>query len=238
MRTHSRYTVGLTSLLLNFLKKEIPSVVLPRFSLDAFGAAIEKYRVTITSVVPPVLNSIAKEDIEARYDLRSLRVLNVGAAPVSPGLIGEIGRKFNHAVVVSNGYGLTETSPVTHKLPLEYTRSHSGYIGRLMSNTVARIVDANGEDVPGDNRSSGELWIKGPQVMRGYLNNAAATAACMTPDGFFKTGDVAIYDAQTRLFKIVDRMKVCLCMCVRYSLLTCTGRKLSSTRAHKSHRRR
>ncbi|TIB07828.1 hypothetical protein E3P92_03949 [Wallemia ichthyophaga] len=198
---------GLTSLLLNFLKRENMSVVLPRFSLEAFGAAVEKYRVTLTAVVPPILHSIAKEDVERRHGMSSLKILNVGAAPVSPKLIEQIGEKFNSSVLVSNGYGLTETSPVTHKLPLEYARSHSGYIGRMLSNTTARLVDENGKDVPGDNKSSGELWIKGPQVMRGYLNNPQATAQCMTSDGYFKTGDIAIYDDQTFLFKIVGRLK-------------------------------
>lgn len=80
-------------------------MVLPRFSLDAFGAAVQKYGITLTSVVPPILNSIAKEDIERRFDMSSLRVLNVGAAPVSDDLIKQIGDKFNQTVLVSNGYG-------------------------------------------------------------------------------------------------------------------------------------
>ncbi|TIA78977.1 hypothetical protein E3P98_03576, partial [Wallemia ichthyophaga] len=97
--------------------------------------------------------------------------------------------------------GLTETSPLVCKLPLEYTKTHPSYVGRLVCNTTARLVDENGQDVPGDNKSSGELWIKGPQVMKGYLNRPDATAESMTSDGFFKTGDIAIYDSKTRLFK-------------------------------------
>ncbi|TIB95876.1 AMP binding protein [Wallemia mellicola] len=185
------------------------SVILPKFEINAFGAAIEKYKVTVTSLVPPIIVLLANTDIDKKYNFSSLRLLQVGAAPLGEEVTKKIAHKFNDVITIAQGYGLTETTPVTHKMSLEYAKSHSGYIGRLLPNTIARVVDENGRDVPGDNKSSGDprLWIKGPQVMKGYLNRPDATAECMTPDGFFKTGDVAIWDNKLNLFKIVDRLK-------------------------------
>ena len=124
------------------------------------------------SLVPPILVLLANTDIEKKYDLSSLRILQSGAAPLGEELINKLRKKFNH-IIYTQGYGqylfkvksifliaysigLTETSPVTHKLPVYNTTTHSGYCGILMPNTVARIVDENGNDVPGDNKSSGE----------------------------------------------------------------------------------
>ncbi|TIB32824.1 hypothetical protein E3P84_02411 [Wallemia ichthyophaga] len=198
---------GLVVTMFYYMTHEAKSVLLPRFDPDVFGAAVEKYKVSVGSIVPPILVLIANTDIDKRYNLSSLRILQVGAAPVGEELIQKLSTKFNDVITVPQGYGLTETSPITHKIPLEYAKSHSGYIGRLIPNTSARIVDENGMDVPGDNKASGELWVKGPQVMKGYLNRPEATAECMTADDFFKTGDVAIFDKKTQLFKIVDRLK-------------------------------
>jgi 4-coumarate--CoA ligase len=101
------------------------------------------------------------------------------------------------------GFGMTELAPVSHVTPLSSPRS--GASGLAVPNTLCRIVnpDSGGDMAPGE---EGELWIKGPQVMIGYLNNEQATKETLTPDGWLKTGDVAIIDEDGYMF-IVDRLK-------------------------------
>ena len=107
---------------------------------------------------------------------------------------------------VRQGYGLTELSPVSHKSRLaRVAETPPGSVGALVPNTEARLVDpATEEDVP--EGEQGEIWIRGPQVMRGYLNNPEATADTMVEDGWLRTGDIARVDGEGFFF-IVDRLK-------------------------------
>jgi acyl-CoA synthetase (AMP-forming)/AMP-acid ligase II len=103
------------------------------------------------------------------------------------------------------GYGLTETSPVTHTIPPDPQRNKPGSIGPPLAGTECRLVDPEtGEDVAEGER--GELWIRGPQVMQGYLNNAEATAGTVDADGWLHSGDIATVDGDG-YFQIVDRLK-------------------------------
>ena len=102
------------------------------------------------------------------------------------------------------GYGLTETSPVTHVIRPD-GENKPGSIGRPLLGTECRLVDPEtGEDVGEGER--GELWIRGPQVMQGYLNNEEASAATVDADGWLHTGDIAVVDSGG-YFEIVDRLK-------------------------------
>jgi len=105
---------------------------------------------------------------------------------------------------VKQGYGLTETSPTTNAQEWEHWRSHIGSIGKLCPNMEARFVDEDGKDVP--HGEDGELWMKGPNVFKGYLNNDAATKSSFTDDGWFKTGDVG-HVTDEGMFYITDRVK-------------------------------
>src|SRR4029453_12652996 len=109
-------------------------------------------------------------------------------------------------VPIRQGYGLTEVSPVSHKSRLaKVDEPPPGSVGALIPNTEARLVDAEtGEDVP--QGEEGEIWIRGPQVMRGYLNNPAATSETLTGDGWLRTGDIGRID-ENGFFYIVDRLK-------------------------------
>jgi acyl-CoA synthetase (AMP-forming)/AMP-acid ligase II len=138
-----------------------------------------------------------------RFDLSSLEVIMSGAAPLGGDLANEAGGRLG--ALVMQGYGLTETSPVTHMIPDEPGKERSGSIGFPIPNTECRIVDpVTGEDVGGD--EVGELWIRGPQVMKGYLNNDEATKITVDDDGWLHTGDMAKVD-QDGYFFIVDRLK-------------------------------
>jgi acyl-CoA synthetase (AMP-forming)/AMP-acid ligase II len=126
-----------------------------------------------------------------------------GAAPLDGDLAAACAERLGCAV--QQGYGMTELSPVSHAQPFGVTSSKPGSIGGLLPNTQARVVDvATGADLgPG---LPGELLIRGPQVMLGYLGKPAETASTIEPDGWLHTGDLALVDADGDFF-IVDRVK-------------------------------
>ena len=184
------------------LRQGATIVSMPRFDLELFLGTIQKHRVSYANLVPPIILALAKHPLVANFDLSSLRTIMSGAAPLSADLAQACASRIG--CMVRQGYGLTETSPVTHFHPFTDDRVELGSVGPGIPSTECRLVDSDtGFDVsPGDR---GELWIRGPQVMKGYFNKPEATAACLTPDGWFKTGDVGV--EENGWFRIVDRVK-------------------------------
>jgi acyl-CoA synthetase (AMP-forming)/AMP-acid ligase II len=127
-----------------------------------------------------------------------------GAAPLDADLAQRAEERIG--APIRQGYGMTELSPVSHKSRLaRIEETPRGSIGALIPNTEARLVDPEtGEDVP--EGEEGEIWIRGPQVMRGYLNNDEATAEALVGDGWIRTGDIGRVD-ENGFFYIVDRLK-------------------------------
>lgn len=194
---------GMVVIMLGAIVEGATIITMPRFELEQFLSIMAKHRITYGNVVPPIILALAKHPAVSAYDLSSLRTLFSGAAPLSDDLAGACARRLN--VRVRQGYGLTETSPVTHFHPIESEVVKFGSVGPPIPGTECRLVNPDtGADVPAGER--GELWIRGPQVMKGYLNKPDATAACLTSDGWFKTGDVATVD-EDGWFAIVDRVK-------------------------------
>ncbi|SPC60881.1 related to 4-coumarate-CoA ligase [Ustilago sp. UG-2017b] len=183
------------------------SVVLPRFDLDVFCSAVEKFKCNVSYVVPPILVLLAKDPRAKKYNLKSLKWVMSGAAPLGAELSLEV-EATHPGLKVTQGWGLSETSPTaTFARPDEY-HAHMGSCGRLLAGVEGRLVDEDGNDVgfeQGENGKPGEFWVRGPTIMKGYLNNKEATDDCITPDGWFKTGDVAIM--KDNFFWIVDRKK-------------------------------
>jgi acyl-CoA synthetase (AMP-forming)/AMP-acid ligase II len=178
-------------------------VTMPRFELAEFLRVIQDYRITRAFVVPPIVLALAKDPLVDQFDLSSLEFVNSGAAPLSAEL--EAACRTRLGCRMTQGYGLTETSPVTHAVADHLAGQMPGTIGPAIPNTECRIVDvATGEDLP--QGEPGELLIRGPQVMKGYLNHPAATARAIDPDGWLHTGDVARVDDQGAV-RIVDRIK-------------------------------
>lgn len=176
-------------------------VTLPRFDLAEFLATIESHRVTRVAAVPPIVIALAKHPMVDDFDLSSLVQVGSGAAPLSAD-VERLAAERTGAEIVQ-GYGLTETSPVTHAVSPEDARP--GSIGVLVPNTEARLVDPEtGTDLAVG--SPGELWLRGPQVMKGYLGNPAATAECIDDDGWFHTGDIGYVDEEGHWY-ITDRLK-------------------------------
>ncbi|KAF8653316.1 hypothetical protein AX16_004016 [Volvariella volvacea WC 439] len=189
-------------------------IIQPRFDPVAFCADIEKYKIAMALIVPPVLVVLARHPAVDQYDMSTLEVLFSGAAPLGASLTKQVAerllskRKGKGPVHILQGYGLTETSPTTHLVPKEDGERKMGSIGILLPNLEARlVVDGDGDGAidakPGE---PGELWLRGPSIMKGYLNNPTATKESITPDGWFKTGDIARQDEEG-FYYVVDRRK-------------------------------
>jgi acyl-CoA synthetase (AMP-forming)/AMP-acid ligase II len=175
-------------------------VTMPRFDLDQFLGLIAERGVTRAYVVPPIALALAKHPAVDAADLSSLTLIMSGAAPLGAELTAQVAERVGCPVM--QGYGMTETSPVTHMVPPTDTAGRGGKIGVPLPDTEARVVDPK----TGEDAERGELWIRGPQVMKGYLNNAEATADTIDAEGWLHTGDVAEVDADGH-FEIVDRLK-------------------------------
>jgi acyl-CoA synthetase (AMP-forming)/AMP-acid ligase II len=159
--------------------------------------------VTYAFVAPPITLALAKQPVVAGYDLSRLRVIISGGAPLSAEVTNACSERIG--CPVKQGYGLTETSPVTHLGPANPERVAPGSIGLLIPNTEAMIVDLESGTAL-DPAQHGELWIRGPQVMKGYLHRPDATAQMITADGWLRTGDLGYAD-QDGSFFVVDRLK-------------------------------
>ncbi len=194
---------GMTVLMNLGLRTGMTIVTMPRFDLEGFLGAIQEHQVTRAYVVPPIALALAKHPLVDSFDLSSLDGVFSGAAPLGAELEVAVAERLGCRV--SQGYGMTETSPVTHAVPHEEGAGRPGTIGPALPNTECRIVDSEtGEDAAEGER--GELWIRGPQVMQGYLNNEEATRATIDDEGWLHTGDVAVVDGDG-YFAIVDRVK-------------------------------
>jgi hypothetical protein len=184
------------------LERGATIALMPRFDLPGFLGAIQEHKVNRAYVVPPIALALAKHPLIDDYDLSSLDMIMSGAAPLGPELEEACAKRLGCRVL--QGYGMTELSPVTHVIPMD-GQSKPGSIGPSVPNTESRIVDVEtGKDVELGER--GELWIRGPQVMKGYLNNDEATKETDRRRGWLHTGDVAIADEDGYL-TIVDRVK-------------------------------
>ncbi|SDF62104.1 Acyl-CoA synthetase (AMP-forming)/AMP-acid ligase II [Lentzea fradiae] len=178
-------------------------VTLPRFDLPEFLRVIAEHRTDVVYIAPPVAVALAKHPIVDNYDLSPLKTLFSGAAPLDEDLAAAVNKRIGCRVV--QGYGMTEMSPVSHAIPVAREDISVGTVGLIVPNLECRLVDpATGQDVGVGDR--GELWCRGPNVMKGYLNNPEATAATLDSDGWLHTGDVAVIDDKG-VVSIVDRVK-------------------------------
>ena len=186
------------------LAKGASIVNMPRFDLDQLLGILEDHGVTWLHVAPPVILALATAPQVEGRDLSKLKLVISGAAPLDAELSGRAEERIG--APIRQGYGMTELSPVSHKSRLaRVEETPPGSVGALIPNTEARLVDPEtGEDVP--EGEEGEIWIRGPQVMKGYLNNPEATSETLTDDGWLRTGDIGRVD-ENGFFYIVDRLK-------------------------------
>eukprot|EP00753_Platysulcus_tardus_P004558 PLAT12543.27.p1 GENE.PLAT12543.27~~PLAT12543.27.p1 ORF type:complete len:334 (+),score=192.79 PLAT12543.27:244-1245(+) len=178
-------------------------VTLPSFSPDSFLSAMDSYSVTKAHLVPPIISFLAKHTLVDDYDLSALQWIMSAAAPLGSELSTALVDRLGGTLSVRQGYGLSELSPISHIAPL--TGAHAASCGQLVSNSEGKLVDVStGEALP--RGQEGEVCVRGPQVMLGYLNNAEATAETIDDDGWLHTGDIGYIDDDD-MWYIVDRAK-------------------------------
>ncbi|MFJ8310889.1 MULTISPECIES: 4-coumarate--CoA ligase family protein [unclassified Streptomyces] len=209
---------GMTALMNAPLRGGATVVVLPRFDLDQFLGAIEKHRITGLYVAPPIVLALAKHPAVAQYDLSSLEYVVSAAAPLDSRLAAACSGRLK-LPPVRQAYGMTELSPGTHAVPLavpdpspsSQLRSsrgdpNPGAVGKLLPSTEMRILRLDDPARDAEPGEAGEVAIRGPQVMKGYLGRPDATAALIDADGWVHTGDVGRVDEDGWLY-VVDRVK-------------------------------
>ncbi len=192
---------GMQVLMNFFLSRGSTIVTVPRFDLEQSLGLIQQHRITRLFAVPPIVLALAKHPMVDDFDLSSLKQVFSGAAPLGAELALEAAARIDCEVV--QGYGMTEMSPVSHVTRMGGFKP--GTCGVTVANTECRIVDSENGDDQGVG-GVGELWVRGPQVMKGYLNNPEATAQTIDSDGWLHTGDVGFIDEDGHL-TIVDRVK-------------------------------
>ncbi|KAG8638719.1 4-coumarate--CoA ligase-like 9 isoform X2 [Manihot esculenta] len=179
-------------------------VLMERFDFEGMLRAVEKYKVNYMPVSPPLIVAFVKSELINRYDLSSLLMLACGGAPLGKDVADKFKEKFPHVDIIQ-GYGLTETGGgATRMIGPEEAKKH-GSVGLLVENMEAKIVDPEtGVALPPGQR--GELWLRGPTIMRGYVGDEKATSETLDSEGWLKTGDLCYFDSQGFLY-IVDRLK-------------------------------
>jgi len=186
-------------------------VMIQRFDPPEIFRLIEKERVKYCSLVPAMATALVNCPERPKYDLSSLQRINIGGAMSSPTLVREVEEKLG--CTCYSGYGLTETSPVLsislQKAGLEWKGqerfARQAMTGYAVPGAELRVVDANGEDVPRDGQSVGEIIARSDGVMHGYWQQPGASAEVLR-GGWFHTGDLAVWDNQNYIL-IVDRQK-------------------------------
>jgi acyl-CoA synthetase (AMP-forming)/AMP-acid ligase II len=186
------------------LAKGSTIVTMQRHDLDGMLELVERHRMTWLHIAPPIVLGFATAPQVDERDTSSLKMVISGAAPLDADLA--VRAEARIGAPIRQGYGMTELSPVSHKSRLaRIAETPPGSVGALIPNTEARLVDPEtGEDAA--EGEEGEIWIRGPQVMRGYLNNAEATDETLVEDGWLRTGDIGRVD-ENGFFFIVDRLK-------------------------------
>ena len=193
---------GLNVLLNPALTLGATLVLMPRFDIAPLLGLLVSEQVTTMPTVPPALNALCQAAEAGQFPQNHrLRWIKSGAAPMPP----ELGRRFTSltGVLVCQGYGMTEASPVTHLGYLEPELYRAESIGQPLVQTDCRVLDIEGNEVPAG--SPGELVMRGPQFMMGYWKEPQATAAVLR-DGWYWSGDVVSRDAED-FYYVLDRVK-------------------------------
>ncbi|KAI3907073.1 hypothetical protein MKX01_027974 [Papaver californicum] len=198
---------SLNSVLLCGLRAGAAILIMQKFEIISLMELVQKYKVSIAPFVPPIVLAIAKSPVVDNYDLSSIRTVMSGAAPMGKELEDTVRAKLPNAKL-GQGYGMTEAGPVLSMclaFAKEPSEVKSGSCGTVVRNAEMKIVDPEtGLSLP--RHQSGEICIRGDQIMKGYLNDPEATRITIDKDGWLHTGDIGYIDDDEEIF-IVDRLK-------------------------------
>ncbi|XP_057450180.1 4-coumarate--CoA ligase 2 [Lotus japonicus] len=198
---------SLNSVLLCALRAGSGVLLMPKFEIGSLLELIQKHRVSVAMVVPPLVLALAKNPKVAEFDLSSIRLVLSGAAPLGKELEEALRSRVPQAVL-GQGYGMTEAGPVL-SMSLGFAKqpfpTKSGSCGTVVRNAELKVLDPETGCSLGYNQP-GEICIRGQQIMKGYLNDEKATATTIDAEGWLHTGDVGYIDDDDEIF-IVDRVK-------------------------------
>lgn len=199
------HVYGLSVIVFGQLQRGNTIVTMPKFDFIQMLQAIQDYRITNLPLVPPIMIALAKQDIIRKYDLSSVIEMTSGAAPLGKETLEGICKRMPTAQDVRQGYGMTETTGIASIAILKTAKKNYATVGPLVSGMEAAVVDPiTGRRLPPNKQ--GELWLRGPNIMQGYLNNPEATAATLDKDGWLHTGDLVYIDDEGNIY-IMDRLK-------------------------------
>ncbi|CAN1267960.1 4-coumarate--CoA ligase-like 9 [Linum perenne] len=179
-------------------------VLMQRFDFEGMLRAVEKYRVTYMPVSPPIIVGMLKSELTKKYDLSSLFVLGCGGAPLGKDVAEKFMEKFPNVDIIQ-GYGLTESGGGGTRMINAEESKHYGSAGRISENLEAKVVDPETGEALGPEQR-GEIWLRGPVIMQGYVGNDKETAETLDSEGWLKTGDLGYFNKEGYLY-IVDRLK-------------------------------
>ncbi|EEF42352.1 4-coumarate--CoA ligase 2 [Ricinus communis] len=198
---------SLNSVLLCSLRAGAAVLLMQKFQIGALLELIQKHKVSVAAVVPPLVLALAKNPMVAEFDLSSIRVVLSGAAPLGKELEDALRSRVPQAIL-GQGYGMTEAGPVL-SMCLGFAKqpfpTKSGSCGTVVRNAELKVIDPETGCSLGYNQP-GEICIRGPQIMKGYLNDPEATANTIDVEGWLHTGDIGYVDDDDEIF-IVDRVK-------------------------------
>ncbi|MFQ6623750.1 hypothetical protein Gotur_003740 [Gossypium turneri] len=198
---------SLNSVLLCSLRAGAAVLLMQKFEIGTLLELIQRHKVSVAAVVPPLVVLLAKNPVVAQFDLSSIRVVLSGAAPLGKELEDALRGRVPQAVL-GQGYGMTEAGPVL-SMCLGFAKqpfpTKSGSCGTVVRNAELKVIDPETGCSLGYNQP-GEICIRGSQIMKGYLNDSVATAATIDVEGWLHTGDIGYVDEDDEIF-IVDRVK-------------------------------
>jgi 4-coumarate--CoA ligase len=203
---------GLTMFVIKPVYSGVTTYVMDKFEIERWCSLVQQHRITYSYIVPPIAIHLSKHPSVSSYDLSSIRMTNCGAAPLGKEVVEAVFKRTG--IRVKQGYGLSETSPGLFHQRWDEWLSGAGSVGWLLPNMEAKFCQ------PIDESSStrkaleqelqlgevGEVHVRGPNVFLGYHNNDSATAECLSPEGWFRTGDIGYLDSNNNLH-ITDRAK-------------------------------
>jgi acyl-CoA synthetase (AMP-forming)/AMP-acid ligase II len=198
------HIMGMAVTMVGGLCRGATLVTMPRFDFEVCLGAIQDHQVTSAVVAPPITTALAKHPLVDGYDLSSLRLLTSGGAPLGGGVQQACAARLGCRT--AQGWGMTELAGAgSVSPPADQAADTPGTVGWCVAGAELRIVDpASGAELGAG--EVGELWFRGPNVMKGYLHNPAATAATISDDGWCRTGDIGQVD-RDGFVQIVDRLK-------------------------------
>ncbi|PWA00697.1 hypothetical protein BB558_003248 [Smittium angustum] len=194
---------GLMICLFTGLANGVGIVSYPKFEMKSFLQIVQKQKITVAHLVPPILINLVNDPIVDEYDITSIKYTTTAAAPIGKELMQKLSKKFSFMTIVKI-YGLTESSPTITVAPKGNTEIESS--GILTCNQEAKVIDSDGSGKALGVGEIGELLFRGPNIMKGYLNNEEATRNTLDSQGFLHTGDIGYFDKNGNLF-VVDRKK-------------------------------